>query len=94
MNNDRDLKYPLLMVHGMGFRDRKHLCYWGRVPQTLESHGAKVFFGHQDSVGSVEGNAEIIAKSLDKALELTGAEKVNIIAHSKGGIEARYLVNH
>ena len=94
MNNDCDLKYPLLLVHGMGFRDRKHLCYWGRVPQTLESHGAKVFFGHQDSVGSVEGNAEIIAKSLDKALKLTGAEKVNIIAHSKGGLEARYLVNH
>ena len=94
MNNDCDLKYPLLMVHGMGFRDRKHLCYWGRIPQTLESRGTKVFFGHQDSVGSVEGNAEIIAKSLDKALEITGAEKVNILAHSKGGLEARYLVNH
>lgn len=94
MNNDCDLKYPLLMVHGMGFRDRKHLCYWGRIPQTLESHGTKVFFGNQDAVGSVESNAEILAKSLDQALEITGAEKVNILAHSKGGLEARYLVNH
>lgn len=94
MSNDCSLKYPLLMVHGMGFRDRKHLCYWGRVPKRLESHGAKVFFGHQDSVGSVESNADIIAKSLDEILAKTGAEKVNILAHSKGGLEARYLINH
>jgi len=94
MSNDCSLKYPLLMVHGMGFRDRKHLCYWGRVPKRLESHGAKVFFGHQDSVGSVESNADIIAKSLDEVLAKTGAKKVNILAHSKGGLEARYLINH
>lgn len=94
MSNDCSLKYPLLMVHGMGFRDRKHLCYWGRVPKRLESLGAEVFFGHQDSVGSVESNADIIAKSLDEILAKTGAEKVNILAHSKGGLEARYLINH
>ena len=94
MSSDCSLKYPLLMVHGMGFRDRKHLCYWGRVPKTLESQGARVFFGHQDSVGSVESNADIIARSLDNVLEITGAEKVNILAHSKGGLEARYLINH
>jgi len=94
MNNECNLKYPLLMVHGMGFRDRKHLCYWGRVPQILESRGARIFYGNQDAVGSVEGNAAIIAKSLDAALEITGASKVNILAHSKGGLEARYLVNH
>ena len=94
MSNDCCLKYPLLMVHGMGFRDRKHLCYWGRIPKALESRGANVFFGHQDAVGSVEGNADTIAKSLDKVLEITGAPKVNILAHSKGGLESRYLFNH
>ena len=92
--NDCCLKYPLLMVHGMGFRDRKHLCYWGRIPKALESHGANVFFGHQDAVGSVEGNALTIAKSLDEVLKLTGAPKVNILAHSKGGLESRWLANH
>lgn len=94
MSNDCSLKYPLLMVHGMGFRDRKHLCYWGRVPKRLEALGARVYFGHQDSVGSVESNAGIIAKSLDEILAQTGAEKVNILAHSKGGLEARYLISH
>lgn len=84
-------KYPLLLVHGMGFRDRKHLNYWGRIPKKLTDRGARVFYGNQDSAGSVEKNAETVARSLEKALEETGAEKVNIIAHSKGGLEARYL---
>lgn len=94
MNDDCCLKYPLLMVHGMGFRDRKHLCYWGRIPKALSSQGANVFFGNQDAVGSVECNAETVAKSLDEVLRITGAPKVNILAHSKGGLESRYLANH
>lgn len=88
-----DTKYPILMVHGMGFRDSKRLCYWGRIPKVLERNGAKVFFGGQDSNGSVENNAEQLRRSLEKALSEAGAEKVNIIAHSKGGLEARYLIS-
>ena len=94
MSDDCCLKYPLLMVHGMGFRDRKHLCYWGRIPKALEAHGAEVYFGHQDAVGSVEGNAQTVAKSLDEVLKITGASKVNILAHSKGGLESRWLASH
>lgn len=85
-------KYPLLLLHGMGFRDRKHYCYWGRTVKLLERHGARVFLGGQDSSGSVESNARWIKGSLISALEDSGAEKVNIIAHSKGGLEARYLI--
>ena len=88
---DCKTKYPLLLVHGMGFRDRKHLNYWGRIPKKLTERGAEVFYGHQDSAGSVEKNAAKVAESLMKAIEKTGADKVNIIAHSKGGLEARYL---
>ena len=85
-------KYPILMVHGMGARDRKRLSYWGRIPKALISKGARLYFGGQDSNGSVEENALVVKQSLIRALEETGAEKVNIIAHSKGGLEARYLI--
>ena len=88
-----ELKYPLLMVHGMGFRDNKLLCYWGRIPKTLEKNGARVFFGGQDSNGSIESNALQLKSAIEKVLRETGAEKVNIIAHSKGGLEARYLIS-
>ena len=87
------LKYPLLMVHGMGFRDNRVIGYWGRIPKALEKCGAEVFFGGQDSNGSVEGNAAQLKKTIEAVLRQTGAEKVNIIAHSKGGLEARYLIS-
>lgn len=88
-----DTKYPIFMVHGMGFRDGKKICYWGRIPQKLEQNGARVYFGGQDSNGSVEGNAKQLKLRLDEILAETGAEKVNIVAHSKGGLEARYLIS-
>ena len=87
------LKYPLLMVHGMGFRDNRVIGYWGRIPKALEKCGAEVFFGGQDSNGSIEGNAAQLKKTIEAVLRQTGAEKVNIIAHSKGGLEARYLIS-
>ena len=51
-------KYPILMVHGMGYRDHKHLGYWGRIPKVLEANGARVYFSGPDSNGSVESNAK------------------------------------
>lgn len=89
--DDCATKYPVLLIHGMGFRDRKHLNYWGRIPRRLERHGAKIYYGGQDSAGSIESNAAAVAKRLNDVLELSGAEKVNIVAHSKGGLEARYI---
>ena len=91
MNNT--LKHPILLVHGMGFRDRKIFCYWGRIPKTLKALGAQIYFGGQDSNGSLEDNAQCVAKRIDEILAETGSEKVNIIAHSKGGLESRYLIS-
>lgn len=85
-------KYPILLVHGMGFRDGR-ICYWGRIPAVLGKHGAEVYFGGQEANATVERNAALLAERLSAVLEKTGAEKVNIIAHSKGGIEARYLIS-
>lgn len=87
-----NLKYPILFVHGMGYRDYKHICYWGRIPKTLKKMGCTVFFGQQDSNASIETNANHLVKRINQILEETGAEKVNIIAHSKGGLDTRYAI--
>ena len=84
--------YPILMVHGMGFRDGK-FGYWGRIPEVLRKNGARVFHGGQDGNASIEYNAGILAGAVDRILRETGAEKVNVIAHSKGGLETRYLIS-
>lgn len=82
-------KYPLLLVHGAGFRDLKIPVYWGRIPRVLRTHGAAVFHGEQDCWASTETNAHALCERIDAILGETGAEKVNILAHSKGGLEAR-----
>jgi triacylglycerol lipase len=46
-------KYPLLMVHGIFFRDWKYSNYWGRIPGELEANGATCFYGNQNSSASV-----------------------------------------
>ena len=88
-----ELKYPVLLVHGMGFRDHKRICYWGRIPKALEQMGAKIVYGGQDSNASIETNARHIAARIDDILLETDAKKVNIIAHSKGGLDCRYAIS-
>ncbi|MCH5209251.1 MAG: alpha/beta fold hydrolase [Oscillospiraceae bacterium] len=91
MNNAT--KYPVLLVHGMTFRDRPYFNYWGRVPEALERMGCQIFYGHQDGCASVEENGAVIAERIREIIEQTGAEKVNIIAHSKGGLDSRYAIS-
>lgn len=85
--------YPIIMVHGIGFRDLKYFNYWGRMPRILKQNGAVIYYGHQNAWGTIEGNAARIADTVDRALRETGAKKVNIIAHSKGGLDSRYLIS-
>lgn len=86
-------RYPLLLVHGVGFRDFHYFNYWGRIPRELKRNGAQVYYGHQEAWGTVEDNAEILRKKIFSICQETGAKKVNIIAHSKGGLDARYLIS-
>ncbi|NLW88973.1 MAG: alpha/beta fold hydrolase [Clostridiaceae bacterium] len=86
-------KYPVVLVHGTGFRDRKWFNYWGRIPTELKSRGCDLYYGNQDSWATVENNAMTIQSRIREIIAETGAKKVNIIAHSKGGMEARYMIS-
>lgn len=87
-------KYPLIMVHGIGFRDLKYFNYWGRIPKELVRNGATVYYGHQQAWGTIEDNAEHIRQTIRHVLKENHCAKVNIIAHSKGGLDSRYLITH
>lgn len=86
-------KYPILMVHGVFFRDVKALNYWGRIPQELEKNGAKIYYGCQQSADSVAGCAAELKAKIDEIVEREKCGKVNIIAHSKGGLDSRYAIS-
>ena len=89
MDNTCKTKFPIILVHGVGFRDLKLPVYWGRIPKTLQGHGADIYYGLQDSWASVSTNAEVLKERISQILFETGAEKVNLIGHSKGGLEIR-----
>jgi triacylglycerol lipase len=86
-------RYPILMVHGIFFRDWQLFNYWGRVPAALIRNGATVYYGKQQSARSVQDSAEELRNTIMQVIEQTGAEKVNIIAHSKGGLDSRYAIS-
>ncbi|MCM1494891.1 MAG: hypothetical protein NC089_03740 [Bacteroides sp.] len=88
-----NLKYPVLMVHGMGFRDRKHINYWGRIPKVLEKLGCRIYYGGQDSNASIKTNGEVLKNRIEEIIRENGVEKLNVIAHSKGGLDIRYAIS-
>lgn len=87
------MAYPVLFVHGMGFHDSKIINYWGRAPKLFEKLGHTVYYGWQDSNGSYYTNGQAIAERIAQIVEETGCGKVNIVAHSKGGLDARYAIS-
>ncbi len=85
-------KYPLLMVHGVFFRDFKYFNYWGRVPAELEKNGATIYYGNHQSAAAVNDSAVELAERIKEIVESTGCEKVNVIAHSKGGLDMKTAI--
>ncbi len=57
-------RYPLLLVHGVGFRDFHYFNYWGRIPRELKRNGARGYYGHQEAWGTVESNALILKEKI------------------------------
>lgn len=86
-------RYPLVLLHGIGFRDLQYFNYWGRIPKELARNGAQVYYGHQEAWGTIENNAAAIKDTIEKVMKENHCDKVNIIAHSKGGLDARYLIS-
>jgi triacylglycerol lipase len=93
MSENIPLKYPVILVHGIVAHDREAIInFWGRIPEKLRKAGIKVFLGNTDSWGDYDSNAKILKNTIEKTLLETKAEKVNIIAHSKGGLDSRYFI--
>lgn len=86
-------QYPILLVHGIFFRDSMYFNYWGRIPGELEKNGATIRYGNHHSAASIEDSALELTRRIRAIREETGCEKVNIIAHSKGGLDCRYAIS-
>jgi triacylglycerol lipase len=85
-------KYPVLLLHGVALGDSTlGFNYFGRIPNYLRSRGAKVEGGGQDAWSNASENALQIKNKIAAVKAKYNVTKVNIIAHSKGGIDTRYM---
>lgn len=90
----RGAPHPLVLVHGFaGFRDIGPVNYYFRVADDLRSRGNVVFESAVAPFASSAERAPMLARFVDQVLRQTGAAKVILIAHSQGGLDARYLVS-
>ena len=69
-------KYPLLLVHGVFFRDFDHFNYWGRIPEELKRNGAVIFYGEHNSAAAVKDSAVELEKRIKEIVQQTGCGKV------------------
>jgi triacylglycerol lipase len=68
------------------------LNYFRGVRTVLKAQGYQVFHSKVAWAASVDERAADLKDSLSKILDETNAEKVNIIAHSMGGLDTRHMM--
>jgi triacylglycerol lipase len=83
-------KYPIVLVHG--FMD-KGGAFIG-LEDELQADGHVVERVSLPPIAPVAVRAEHLAEQVDAILAAHGAAKVNLIGHSMGGLDSRYLVHH
>ena len=80
------------MAHGIAAKDARIMNAFGKIGNELSNAGYSVHIADTDGFGTIESNAEQLKSFIDRVLVETGAEKVNIIAHSKGGLDSKYMI--
>lgn len=86
-------KYPVVLVHGMMAKDFSFWHAFRCISDFLQKQGVTVYVTNQDGVGSVETNARQLKEEILQIIQKENCEKVNLIAHSKGGVDARYMIS-
>jgi triacylglycerol lipase len=90
------LKAPLVLVHGLcGFTEIRMgswtlASYFPRIPALLRAAGNRVLQPHLSPTRTVGERAAQLKGYLDR--EAPG-EAVHILAHSMGGLDARYMIS-
>ena len=85
-------KYPILLVHGIVIKDWKFVKCFGNIKKVLNQAGFDIETSKTDGFGTIENNANQLKKQIEEMLVKYNTDKVNIIAHSKGGLDSKYLI--
>lgn len=86
-------RYPIVLAHGAaGFDELFGVYrYWYGIPAALEEAGAEVYVTEVSQFETTEERGEQLLAQVEEIVAITGAEKVNLIGHSHGGLDSRYV---
>ena len=86
-------RYPVVLAHGLfGFDEvrvgKKKVEYFRGIPGRMRKMGTKAYVTRVGATASIEARAQELAALIRELDE----PKVNVIAHSMGGLDARYAL--
>lgn len=91
-------KHPIVLAHGlMGFDELRlagkylpGVQYWRGITDAMRQNNIEVITTAVPTTGSIEERAHVLH---DQIRTKAAGKDVNIIAHSMGGLDARYLIS-
>lgn len=90
--------HPIVLAHGFaGFDhlvDGDGLEYFFGVPAALEETGRTVWVTEVDPYNDSTTRGRQLRDQIEARLEESPHEKVDIVAHSQGGLDARWVAHH
>lgn len=89
-NNSTQL--PILLIHGYGERSDVWDSWMNWLDQDSLSNVYPINFTN-DRCGSSQEHAIELEDKINDILIETGGEKVNVVAHSKGGLDTRWFIS-
>lgn len=88
------LRYPVLLMHGFGIlASVRRGGHMHELAMNLRHHGVHAYAPNVAPYNTVAARSEMWLRRIDHMLEETGAPRFTIVAHSMGGLDARYLIS-
>jgi len=86
-------RYPIVLVHGLyGFDSLFGVVdYWNGIVEALTDGGATVYVAQVSQLNTPQARGAQLIPQIEALLVATGASKVNLIGHSQGAVDIRYV---
>ena len=93
--NEAKTQYPIVLAHGLfGFDELFGVVeYWYGIPGELRERGAKVYVTTVTQANTSEFRGEELLAQVEDIIAVSGKPKVNLIGHSQGGLDVRYVAS-